>query len=271
MSSPTSATRFTRIRRVCLSIVVVVAALIGVQLAAQLLNPYLRSAVGEFFPNYVPRIYRDMVATLLLVASAFLLGWRKEIGLCWPRNSRGLIALGIVVCYLTAVTGCFKEYSLSNITLHLVFFVLLDQTFNAAWEEMFFRGFSLRILRPCGVVGSIMVSSVLFALIHSVGDGDAFSVYQRYSLTFAFGLVFCVSRLQSDSLAPPIVAHCLINGLHRILGGSEADAETSFQLAVALLMPIPLLVYGFCSIWKNHSGWEENFGDMRRVEPSEAS
>ncbi|MDO5140887.1 MAG: CPBP family intramembrane metalloprotease, partial [Eubacteriales bacterium] len=67
------------------------------------------------------------------------------------------------------------DYSLS-ITL-LLYAVLI----GPAAEELIFRGFVLKGLRPCGRVFSVLISSVLFSLMH----GDIQQIY----FTFVVGII----------------------------------------------------------------------------------
>ncbi len=85
----------------------------------------------------------------------------------------------------------------------LVYFLL----FNAAAEEVLFRGLLLQGIRGlgAGVLMAATASSVVFALFH-FGSGLLF-----LSVFAADGLAFCALRLRANSLYPPIAAHAALN------------------------------------------------------------
>ena len=89
----------------------------------------------------------------------------------------GIIESVLNIVGLTAMNSPASnaDYSLS-ITL-LLYAVLI----GPAAEELIFRGFVLRGLRPCGRVFSVLISSVLFSLMH----GDIQQIY----FTFVVGII----------------------------------------------------------------------------------
>lgn len=101
------------------------------------------------------------------------------------------------------------------------------------FEELAFRGVGLAILqRTHGVVAAVAISSVAFGIWHilpslimhdanaAIGDvlgndwrGRVLSVVGTVLGTAVAGVVFCLLRLWSGSLLPPMTLHWAINGL----------------------------------------------------------
>jgi membrane protease YdiL (CAAX protease family) len=78
-------------------------------------------------------------------------------------------------------------------------------------EEVFFRGYALRLLqRRAGLSPAVIVSTTLFALVHFNLSG--FPAY------LAIGAMFSWAALRSGRLLAPVVAHALYNGLVLVVG-----------------------------------------------------
>ena len=81
-------------------------------------------------------------------------------------------------------------------------------------EELFFRGFLLRILLKWSRAGGIVVSGAVFALAHFVNlsqGADLSYVLMQTLCAFAAGIGFAAVTAASGSVLPCIVAHFLIN------------------------------------------------------------
>lgn len=77
-------------------------------------------------------------------------------------------------------------------------------------EELFFRGLLLRVAsRTLGVVAGVIVSSVLFGLMH-IQASLAASIY-TVAMTGMVGVALALLRLRTGRLGTPIVAHVLFN------------------------------------------------------------
>ena len=103
---------------------------------------------------------------------------------------------------------------------------------TALMEEVAFRGVLLAVVTlSWGVVAGVVVSSIVFGLWHvlpsldfhdshdataRIGDSKkakASSVVATVLGTAAAGVGFCVLRLWTDSLFPPIALHAALNGI----------------------------------------------------------
>lgn len=105
-------------------------------------------------------------------------------------------------------------------------------------EEIFFRGFLYRSLRNrFTVVGACLLSSVLFALVHT-----------QYQLTeklviVIFGVITCLLYERTGSLLPGIAVHSLVDGSgfeSSLTGNASVVVSVYVLLAVILLARPPL-------------------------------
>jgi membrane protease YdiL (CAAX protease family) len=76
-------------------------------------------------------------------------------------------------------------------------------------EEVFFRGLGVRVLAPFGGLTAIVVTGVVFGLVHGIPEALPPLVL--------FGLGLGWVRLRSASVWPPFIAHAAYNGLGVLL------------------------------------------------------
>ena len=93
--------------------------------------------------------------------------------------------------------------------------------FAALLEELFFRGFMLNALSPVSKWFAIIVSSLMFALIHgNLG---------QFPNTFIIGIIHGYIALKAGSIIPNIVAHMLTNFMAFAAGfAAEAWGDTGY-------------------------------------------
>jgi sodium transport system permease protein len=109
----------------------------------------------------------------------------------------------------------------------------------AVCEEVLFRGLLLPALaRPLRTWGAIVLSALLFAIIHIDRAGDAYTLY-RVPFTLAVALALGFVRVRAGSLLPGLVAHAVLNTItfSVVLFGAADTVETANvpQGAVLLL------------------------------------
>ena len=74
-------------------------------------------------------------------------------------------------------------------------------------EEMLFRGFLYRgLVGPLGTVSTIVLTSVVFGLLHKYGFG-----WDRVVAITAFGLLLGWLRYRTGTIVVPIIAHATLN------------------------------------------------------------
>ena len=138
-----------------------------------------------------------------LILWVFRAGQARRLGLCAPRYPlRFLPLLMLPVCNcLTA-----KAFSLSLPTFLLMLAV-------CAAEELFFRGFLLRLLMRYGAIPAVLLSSIVFALFHLVNltAGSVLYTWAQVLCALTAGICFAAAAVLSGSLLPGFAAHFLSN------------------------------------------------------------
>lgn len=182
-----------------------------------------------------------------------------RVGLKRPDSRSGWVALVVLVCY-TALVNLYDGIFFAHLTFHLVFFQILTEGLTGLWEELCFRGFLMTILRPCGVFGSVLISSAVFGLLHVDPTNDFFQ-FGRFLVTATLGLMFAVNRLQTNSILPAVIAHGAVNAVNDLFSDSDQSVDDSISTLneewILVLVSVPILIYCFVTIRKNFSGWNE--------------
>ena len=113
-------------------------------------------------------------------------------------------------------------------------------------EELIFRGILFNRLKiRTGILTSMIISSVLFAIGHDFGG---------ITSAFLFGICMCILYLKSDNILIPITAHFLNNFIAMILEITNIDLYTGQSafifpaLLLSLLGGIFLIKYIFDEI-----------------------
>lgn len=140
-----------------------------------------------------------------LILWVFRTGQAHRLGLCAPRCIhcfRFLPLLMLPVCNLLTARAFFLSFP--------TFLLMLAV---CAAEELFFRGFLLRILMRYGAIPAVLLSSTVFALFHLVNltAGSALYTLTQVLCAFAVGICFAAVTVLSGSLLPGFAAHFLSN------------------------------------------------------------
>ena len=110
----------------------------------------------------------------------------------------------------------------------------------AITEEIAFRGVILNFLRPYGDGFAILISSILFGLVH----GN----FVQIPFAFIVGLVCAVLVVKTNSIIPSILLHLLNNGTSVVLDCiSEYTSQGIYQL-VSTIIVLSLTFMGFIAI-----------------------
>jgi CAAX protease family protein len=206
-------------------------ALTGRQLAAQSGVPLIR--------RYWMTVLRGWLVVALIL---FAWAWAKRpfatLGLDWPIGfwgRVGFVAVAIVALVFFAQLARLPKLVGENLDrwaermealkitprtrAELLLFILVAIT-AGVWEELLYRGFFIWFLLPVtGVVGAVVISSLIFGIGH---------IYQgRYGVlnTGLVGLVFAIVYLLSQSLWWLMAAHAVVD----IYGGALAYRLTNMR------------------------------------------
>lgn len=112
-------------------------------------------------------------------------------------------------------------------------------------EEYFFRGIILNILRKDGVMYAIIVSSVLFGLLHATNLlGGANTLYTSLQIIYAlcFGLVAAGIVTLGKSLTPVIIWHFLHDFLAFAMGDRVHGTSVELSPLMITLSIVQLVV-----------------------------
>ncbi len=148
---------------------------------------------------------------LIVVAFVFLslLRWWHLVGF-----TKGIRGADVLVClFPTLLTLYIAWDALSSSTVgSMIFFTLIYACLIAVAEESIFRGIILQTLLPKGVLRAVLLSSLIFALLHV---GNLFAglpwtyVSGQLLFTFGDGLAYAVMRVRTGSIWPAIILHGL--------------------------------------------------------------
>ena len=136
-----------------------------------------------------------------------------------------------------------REWMLGSLVLH------------AAAEELIFRGALLKSMRALPERTKILSSAAAFALFHLLNltaGYEAGYVFVQTGAAFLFGTLFSAMAIQTKSLLPGLVFHCMIDAAGALMTGSPSSASfllyidpgTGSMLFTLLLGLIGAVVYG---------------------------
>ena len=134
----------------------------------------------------------------------------------WTTSALAYMALGfmlsIAVGLATAVLPIPKELPIEKYfadTTGTWMLAIFGITVAPMMEELFFRGFLYPALaRPLGIMASILITSALFALIHS---SQLAAAWAPLLLLFLVGLVLTLVRVRTNSVVPGFLLHAAYN------------------------------------------------------------
>lgn len=136
-----------------------------------------------------------------------------------------LMILTVAATVLFTVLGISPAESTAGQATDPAYYAMLFVVSSAVavpMEELFFRGLIQRRLTDgTHPVPAILLTSLLFASIHSnisVGSGGA---VLAFGLFVSFGLVLGVAYHRTDNLFVPIIGHVVFNGVQILVRGLE--------------------------------------------------
>jgi membrane protease YdiL (CAAX protease family) len=166
--------------------------------------------------------FSAMAVVMIALVAARRADWKVYLGLVWPRWSFIGLAFVVVTVEATFNFGLFSllpiaddstpgivddyQAALGN-PVALILFWLSLTVIAPVSEEIAFRGFLLRgwMSTRLGVIGAIVLSSLLFAAIHGPNQLAVF-----ISL-FVGGMLLATMRWLSGSIVPTILMHATWN------------------------------------------------------------
>ena len=147
---------------------------------------------------------------------------------------------GLIMNLIEMITGHTLEYPETEMTgAHSVIIsFILTGLIPAFVEELLFRGVFLRNLLPYGKTTAIIVSSLMFAMMHQ-------NFYQFF-YTFIGGMVFAYLFIRTGSIWASVIAH-MINNTLSVLTSDVASAflneNAALQLQYAVYIGVMLAAF----------------------------
>jgi len=201
-------------------------------------NPWLRTA------SFVLSAGAGVVAATIMYylvekERSWTLGWKQPGWL--PKGALGLmlgallIALAFLIALLFGGIRVVEAVWSADVAVALAFDVVLFTAVGIG-EEVFSRGYVYGVLkRSGGVLVAVLVSSLLFALLHSGNPGVLSSPFPMLNLALA-GIMLALLREWSGGLWVPIGVHMTWNFVQGdVLGMAVSGVETPSILRVESL------------------------------------
>lgn len=203
----------------------------------------------------VPDAQADFVAlvalSLLLAIVLTFVGWWRVVGFNEPATWRRLPLAWlpfVIVLGLPFLQGV-KSSSWGTFGYLVVGYAL-----TGFMEEGFMRGIVMRMLRPTGVMRSVIISSVLFACIH-IGNllyrNPAIVVAQMIG-AFVHGIGLGAIRLRTNTIWLVVLLH----GLHDL-----ALKYTNFPAIPLDVVQVTLLMLYGVYLLRDRETWQRSIND----------
>ena len=163
-----------------------------------------KSLLPQFQPEFVTLVVLSFLVALALTA----LGWWKVAGFNGPTQWRevGLVIIPfIIVIGLPFIKGINMENSSS------LAYLVVGYALTGFMEEGLMRGIVLRVLKPLGITRSVVLSSVLFALLHMTNFlfRSPFIVLAQMVGAFVHGIGLAAIRLRTNTIWFVVILHAL--------------------------------------------------------------
>lgn len=201
-------------------------------------------AAKAIFPQFQPEFVALIGLSIVVALALSMLGWWKVSGFNFPtewRDSRLMIVPFIIVLGLPFLMG-FKPSDMGTFI-----YLVIGYTLTGFMEEGLMRGIVMRVLKPTGTTRSVVISALLFGLMH-IGNllyRNPIIVFAQMIGAFVHGIGLGAIRLRTNTIWFPVILH----GLHDL-----ALKYTNFPAIPLDVVQVTLLmIYGIYLLrgWKN--------------------
>ncbi|WKZ44359.1 MAG: CPBP family intramembrane metalloprotease [Anaerolineales bacterium] len=201
-------------------------------------------AAKALFPQYQPDFIALIGMSALVALALSALGWWKAVGFNPPVEWRDLRL--VVIPFLVVLGLPFLKGIKANDANSFVYFII-GYALTGFMEEGLMRGIVLHVLKPTGTTRSVVISSLLFGLMH-IGNllyRNPFIVFAQMIGAFVHGIGLSAIRLRTNTIWFPVILH----GLHDM-----ALKYTNFPVIPLDVVQVTLLMlYGIYIL----RGWSE--------------
>jgi uncharacterized protein len=164
------------------------------------------------FPQFQPEFVALIALSILVAISLMLLSWWKETGFNARSEWRALplvwipLVIVLVLPFLKGIkTSDWRTFA----------YLLIGYALTGFMEEGLMRGIIMRVLKPVGANRSVLISALLFGLMH-IGNllyRNPFIVLAQMVGAFVHGIGLGAIRLRSNTIWFVVVLH----GLHDLV------------------------------------------------------
>jgi len=208
-----------------------------------ILSTLLGLAAKAFFPQYQPEFIALIALSVLVAVTLTALRWWKAAGFNSPKEWRDVwsvvvpLVIVLVLPFLMGIkTGDWGTFGYLFIAYALTGFM----------EEGLMRGIVLRVLKPTGTTRSVIISALLFGLLHIANllYRNPAIVFAQMVGAFVHGIGLGAIRLRTNTIWFPVILH----GLHDL-----ALKYTNFPVIPLDVVQVTLLMlYGIYLLrtWK---------------------
>ena len=172
----------------------------------------LAVAVGLAAKALLPQFQPDFVATVVMTALVALalstLGWWKIAGFNAPREWR---EVGLVVVPFLIVIGLPFLNGIKTSDWGTFAYLVAGYAMTGFMEEGLMRGIVLRVLKPTGITRSVVISSLIFGLLHITNflfRSPAIVLAQMLG-AFVQGIGLAAIRLRTNTIWFVVILHAL--------------------------------------------------------------
>jgi uncharacterized protein len=189
-----------------------------------------------------------VMAEMILSGAALLslMGWWREAGFNGPSQWRSMHVhwIGLVMpIAVVAILGVHVTAPGQLVTLAVASLIIGVQ------EELVFRGLAMRALLPGGRLRAVMLTSVLFGVMHIgnlFGGADLTYTLVQVLASFLGAIVLGAIRLRTNTIWGLIVIH-MLNDFFMFITRDEVNvtqAQSTFYLVGKIVYVVIQLVYG---------------------------
>ena len=199
-----------------------------------------KTLLSQYQPDFVTLVALSVLVALALTVS----GWWKVAGFNAPTEWR---EVGLIIIPFLIVIGLPFLRGFNTGNLNSLAYLVVGYAMTGFMEEGLMRGIVLRVLKPLGITRSVVISSILFALLHMTNFlfRNPFIVLAQMLGAFVHGIGLAAIRLRTNTIWFVVILH----GLHDLfLKYTNFPAIPLDVVQVTLIM-----IYGVYILrtWKN--------------------
>ena len=242
---------------------------------------YLTYPINFLFPdNEIGQLYSNAIIkltiSLIFLAILWRFGWTHASGLTRFGGVKVWLVVAIILVYHLLVNLRFMTGDLGIVfpdsplaIPNLVYY------FPASlMEEIMFRGLTLLAMvlawgsTKKGVVKAVLLSSLLFGLIHlfNIVELSIEVVFLEVLVAALLGFFWAALTLATRSLWPAIILHWLTNAAVNLkLIGIDNFQETFAMHVGRTIFFIPLVVFGAYLVWKLPESFQNELSALQQA------